>query len=250
MPIALITFDGDDTLWDFESAMRHALEHAAQLMTSWGLQIDGRAPSLDDLLVDRTVVGQAHRGARMTMERLRWLAFARSMARAGSPDCSDLVAVLYDQFMEIRHERVRLFDDTLAALEGLWGRYTLALITNGNTDLERLGLGRVFDLALSAQTCQVWKPDSQIFLLAARTLSIQPAHVVHVGDAQREDVAGAQAAGMRAVWINRRAVPRDVWCEPDAEIRDLSELPPLLAHLEQANPSPRVTGGTGLQPQG
>ncbi len=249
MPIALITFDGDGTLWDFESAMRHGLEHAAQMMTSWGLQIDGHAPSLDDLLTDRIAVGREHHGAGLTMERLRWLAFTRSLARAGSPDRSDLVAMLYDQFMAIRHERVCLFDDTLAALAGLRGRYRLALITNGNTDLDRLGLDGVFDLVLHAQTCQVWKPDPQIFLLAARTLDIQPVHVVHVGDAQREDVAGAQAAGMRAVWLNRHAAPQDAWCEPDGEIHHLSELPALLAHLEPANPSWRVTEGNGLQPQ-
>lgn len=250
MPIALITLDGDGTLWDFETAMRHALEHAAHLMAGWGLQIDGHAPSLDDLLADRVAVGREHCGEGLTMERLRWLAFARSMARAGHPDRSERIAVLYQRFMEIRHDGVRLFDDTLAALTDLRRQRMLAVITNGNTDLGRLGLDGMFDLVLSAQTCQIWKPDPRIFQLAASTLDIQPAHAIHVGDDQREDIAGAQAAGMRAVWINRRAATREAWCEPDGEIRDLSALPAILDRLEQADPAPRVAGGKGLTPRG
>ncbi len=37
-------------------------------------------------------------------------------------------------------------DDALATLEELRGRRKLAVITNGNTDLDRLGLGGMFDL--------------------------------------------------------------------------------------------------------
>ena len=184
------------------------------------------------------------------MERLRWLAFARSMARAGYPDRSDRIAVLYQRFMELRHDEVRLFDDTLAALADLRRQRLLAVITNGNTDLGRLGLEGMFDLVLSAQSCQLWKPDPQIFRLAASTLDVPPAHAVHVGDAQREDIAGARAAGMRAVWVNRRAATRETWCEPDGEIRELSELPSLLDRLEQAELAPRVTDGNGLPPRG
>jgi putative hydrolase of the HAD superfamily len=248
MPIALITLDGDGTLWDFETAMRHALAHVAQMMTSWGLQIDGHEPSLDDLLADRDAVGREHRHEGLTMERLRWLAFARSMARAGLPDRGDRIDALYRQFMELRHDGVRLFDDALAALEDLRRCCKLALITNGNTDPGRLGLDGIFDLVLSAQACKLWKPDPQLFRLAASSLGVQPAHVVHVGDHQRADIAGARSAGMRAVWVNRRAAPREAWCEPNAEIHDLSELSSVLDCLEQDDPAQRVTCGAGLLP--
>jgi putative hydrolase of the HAD superfamily len=248
MPIRLVTFDGDGTLWDFETAMHHALAHAAQVMTSWGLQIDGHAPTLDDLLADREAVGREHRGEGLTMERLRWLAFARSLARAGLSGRRDRITVLYQQFMELRHDGVRLFADVPAALEELRRRRKLAVITNGNTDLERVDLGGMFDLVLTAQACQIWKPDPQIFRLAASTLDVPPAQVVHVGDNQRTDIAGARSAGMRAVWVNRRGAARAAWCEPDAEIHDLSELPASLDHLEQADPTQRLKGGAGLLP--
>jgi FMN hydrolase / 5-amino-6-(5-phospho-D-ribitylamino)uracil phosphatase len=249
-PITLITLDGDGTLWDFETAMRQALEQTAQVMALWGLHIDGHNPSLTDLLADREAVGREHGGEGLTMERLRWLAFERSMARAGLPDRSDRIDALYQRFMELRHDRVRLFDDALAALETLRKRRKLALITNGNTDVNRLGLAGMFDAVISAQACQFWKPDPRIFRLATSTLGVEPMHVVHVGDQQREDIEGARTAGMRAVWINRRSAPREAWCAPDAEIRDLSELPSVLDHLEQAGPTKCVNGANCRLPRG
>lgn len=236
MQIKLITLDGDGTLWDFESAMLHALQHAAKLMRSWRLHIDGHDPSVEDLLGDREVVGQEHHGEGLTMERLRWLAFERSLARAGVPNRTDLTLSLYQLFMHHRHDGVRLYDDTLPSLENLRGSRKIALVTNGNTDLRRLGLDGMFDVVISAQTCHFWKPDPRIYWSAITELELQPIEAVHAGDQQRDDIQGARAAGLRTVWVNRRSAPKEAWCEPDAEIRSLLELPLVLDHLEQAGP--------------
>lgn len=234
MPTELITFDGDGTLWDFEAAMFPALEHAARLMTSWGLHIDGHDPSLEDLLGDRDAVGREHHGEGLTLERLRWLAFERSLARAGLLNRTDRIDALYQRFMALRHEGVRLYDDALPSIKELRKRRKLALITNGNTEPVRLGLEGMFDTVISAQACRLWKPDRRIFWLAATELGVSPGQAVHVGDHQREDIQGAQTAGLRTVWINRRSAPKEAWSQPDAEIRDLSELASVLDRLEHA----------------
>jgi putative hydrolase of the HAD superfamily len=51
---------------------------------------------------------------------------------------------------------------------------------------------------------------------------------VHVGDHALDDIAGAQQAGMRAIWFNPKRVawPHDY--HPDAQIHSLAELPKLL----------------------
>jgi 2-haloalkanoic acid dehalogenase type II len=237
----LVTLDGDGTLWDFESAMLNALERTAQQMTRWNLQIDGREPSRDDLLADREAVGREHAGAGMTMERLRWLALERSLTRAGVPNRPDLVETLYRQFMEIRHEGVRLFDDALSALLELRRQRKVALVTNGNTDLRRLGMDVMFDIVTVAQECQLWKPDPRIFQLPLAQLRLLPAQAIHVGDHQRHDVHGASAAGLCTVWVNRRSALQKPWCAPDAEIQDLSELPTVLDQLERASADNELT---------
>jgi putative hydrolase of the HAD superfamily len=46
-----------------------------------------------------------------------------------------------------------------------------------------------------------------------------------VGDTWETDIAGAMAAGLRTVWLNRHGVPRPAGSPaPDAEIQALPEL--------------------------
>ena len=53
-----------------------------------------------------------------------------------------------------------------------------------------------------------------------------------MGDKQFEDVKGARGVGMSVVWINRRAEPLNPDLPtPDAEIRNLLELPEILERL-------------------
>ena len=45
----------------------------------------------------------------------------------------------------------------------------------------------------------------------------------------RNDVGGAQAVGIRAVWVNHHQVRNETSIQPFAEITELSELPDVLA---------------------
>jgi putative hydrolase of the HAD superfamily len=58
-----------------------------------------------------------------------------------------------------------------------------------------------------------------------------PAQWVHVGDELPLDIGGAQAYGMRAVWLNRYGEANDGEHVPDAEIASLDELPGVVARL-------------------
>jgi putative hydrolase of the HAD superfamily len=55
------------------------------------------------------------------------------------------------------------------------------------------------------------KPDPAIFAVALSALDVLPADALHVGDQHDEDVAGAQAAGVHALLIDRTpgASPHD-----------------------------------------
>jgi FMN phosphatase YigB (HAD superfamily) len=54
---------------------------------------------------------------------------------------------------------------------------------------------------------------------------------VHIGDHPTDDIAGAQRAGLRAIWYNPQGKPWDADHRPDAEIASLAELPMLLRTL-------------------
>jgi len=84
--------------------------------------------------------------------------------------------------------------------------------------------GLAFTAVVTSEDVGAYKPDRAMFTRALAALGLGADEVLHVGDSINADVRGAQAAGIRAAWINRRgqAVPEDA---PLAyEISDLAGL--------------------------
>jgi putative hydrolase of the HAD superfamily len=103
----------------------------------------------------------------------------------------------------------------------------LGLITNGSISMQSrklqcLALSPLFDTILISDAEGISKPDRQIFHRALARLDTQPTQAVFVGDHPEVDVAGAQAAGMRAVWRRAPSVSRLV--EADGVIEELGDL--------------------------
>jgi HAD superfamily hydrolase (TIGR01549 family) len=79
------------------------------------------------------------------------------------------------------------------------------------------------------------KPRREIFEAVAQGLGLEPREILHVGDSLAADVAGAQAIGMRTVWLTRRIrepeseLARHVGPRPDFALDDLRDLPVLMA---------------------
>jgi HAD superfamily hydrolase (TIGR01509 family) len=93
---------------------------------------------------------------------------------------------------------------------------------------QHLGMTGLVDTIVLSADVGYRKPSPLIFSLVLKDLDTEARHAVFVGDRQREDIAGANQAGMRTVRI-REHVDDDsgIW-EADAVIEELSELPRLL----------------------
>jgi FMN phosphatase YigB (HAD superfamily)/membrane-associated phospholipid phosphatase len=153
---------------------------------------------------------------------------------------------------------VRAVDGAQDALRRLRPHYRLLVATNaddsGERDvlaaLSRVGLDGLVEGVVSSRDVGARKPDAVFYraalLRAGRAgLPLAPACAVMVGDSWPNDAAGAQAAGLRAVWLNpSRARRPDGAAAPDAEIRKLADLPQALARLSGAAPvaPPRRAG--------
>jgi putative hydrolase of the HAD superfamily len=59
----------------------------------------------------------------------------------------------------------------------------------------------VFDTVVYSCSCGLLKPDPQIYRLALGDLEVDPADAMFVGDGANDELAGAEAVGMRAVQI-------------------------------------------------
>jgi putative hydrolase of the HAD superfamily len=126
----------------------------------------------------------------------------------------------------------RLFPDAMPTLSSMRAAgLKLGLITNGSfrmqsRKLECVALTATFDTVLISDAEGISKPDVRIFLRALERLEVKPAAAAFVGDHPEVDIAGARAAGLRAIW--RRDPRRSGTVEADAVIDQLDDLVALL----------------------
>jgi putative hydrolase of the HAD superfamily len=159
-------------------------------------------------------------------------AWTRGLASLGidDPALADELAAAYITERRKRHE---LFPETRAVLDRLRGRYALAVVSNGVRDIQydklnATGITDYFDAVVISADLGIGKPDPALVIEALNRLDAPPADAVLVGNSLKRDIGAARAAGVRAVWINREDASPDDEAAPDATIRDLTELLPLL----------------------
>lgn len=195
-----LTLDLDDTLWPIWPT----IARAETTLQGW---LEARAPrtaAAHDLAAMRRLRAQVAIDSpdlSHDLSALRRESIRRALAAAGDDEA--LAHEAFEVFFAER-QRVDCYHDVMPALERLAGRYTLMALTNGNADLERVGLAAWFRGGfIGAREFGVAKPDPRIFLAACERLGCAPGEVLHVGDDPLLDVAGAQSAGLHAGWIER-----------------------------------------------
>jgi HAD superfamily hydrolase (TIGR01509 family) len=222
----LVTFDGDDTLWALEPVVEGALEDACR---AFAAAFPATPVTREHLLADRLAV-QDELPPGSDLRAYRRAAYRRRVdLLGGGPDA--LVDELAGRFHALRSSLIEPYPDALAALERLAPTSQLGFISNGNADVEATPFAGRFAFRLHALVHGPSKPDVGMFVHALARSGV-PAHAaVHVGDSLACDVAGAQAAGFRAVWLNRGGVPNETSVRPDAEIASLAELDAIVEAL-------------------
>ena len=164
-------------------------------------------------------------GASVSLE-----AWRRALQACGCREES-VARLAADTHAQLSRSAYCLFSDVLDFLATVTGAHVpLALITNGASDTQRdklsaLGIESWFDSVVISGEVGIAKPSSTIFELALGNLTVDKEAVCHVGDSLVTDVAGANAAGLTSIWLNRTGVLRtEDDPEPDIEIRLLSDL--------------------------
>jgi putative hydrolase of the HAD superfamily len=106
--------------------------------------------------------------------------------------------------------------------------------------MRREGVLDYFDTTIFSDEVGYGKPDTQIFLTAAKKLGLEPRDILHVGDNIETDVRGAQSAGMKTLLFDyevpsgfreqpsllvlTRASDSNRSVKPDGRIESLSEI--------------------------
>ncbi len=253
-PPRALLLDLDGTLLD-DGWHRVAITRACR-------EIAGALPGLD---ADR--LAEANAGAwddywpriehrwmlgRLSGADVRREVWRRTLRTCGFEDGS-LALRAAETFYGLCRDAYRLYDD----VEGLVAAarradISLAVITNGAPDDQReklrtLGIEDWFGAIVISGEIGVGKPDPAVFRRALQGLGVEAGAAWHVGDLLGADVAGANAAGVGSVWLNRPGASRgEADPVPDLEVRSLSEVVRRLAverliHREVEDPPDPAT---------
>jgi putative hydrolase of the HAD superfamily len=99
-------------------------------------------------------------------------------------------------------------DKLIETLEYLYGKFRLAIITNGssymqNKKIDKLGIRKYFKEIIISNDVGIKKPGKAIFILCCNRLNVDPSEALYIGDNYEIDIMGAIGAGLNAIWINK-----------------------------------------------
>ena len=216
-----ISLDLDDTLWPIWPV----IERAEAALHAFLVERCPRTADQFPVLIMRELrdrIATQYPELAHDFTQQRKLSLAEALRSAGDDEAH--VEAAFEAFYSARNA-IEFYPDALAALDRLAARWPIAALTNGNADLQRIGIADRFAVFVTAREAGHSKPDAPIFHTTCTRLGMAPHEVLHVGDDPLLDIVGAARAGMRTCWINRREAkwPIDL-PSPDLQFTSLDRL--------------------------
>jgi HAD superfamily hydrolase (TIGR01549 family) len=221
-PPRAVLFDLDDTLWPIGPV----IAQAEVVLYDWLKENTpevARQFTIETLREHRMALLEQEPRLRLDLGALRRAGLAHAFELAGADPARLDSAMLH---YTAARNAVTLYDDVLPGLMRLQDKVLVGSISNGNANLEVIGLAHHFKVSLAAATFGHAKPEAAIFHAACEALGVAPSEAIYVGDDLQLDVVGAQNAGLRAVWMNRQASAAHLeqGVHPDAVCTSFAEL--------------------------
>jgi len=218
----VVFLDADGTLFDFERAQADAVR---------GLFADRDIAQLDGLdeayaEINASLWKDYEKGL-VTHEFLAVERFRRLFSRFGIGVDPTEVGRAYPSYLA---NSSVLFPGAEEICAWLSERYTLAIITNGMTAVQRGRIARspiaryIAELVISEEVgCK--KPDAAIFEIAAgRVHCGDKSRMLIVGDSLSSDILGGKNFGIDTCWLNASGAPKPADILPTFEIVNLPAL--------------------------
>lgn len=198
--VKALTFDVFGTVVDWRSSViaeGEALGKAKGLKVDWAQFADawrgGYGPSMDRVRKGElpwTNIDTLHR---MVLDRL--------LSEFG---VTGLTGAEKDHFNRVWH-RLKPWPDAVDGLTKLKRRYIIATLSNGNVALlanMAKFAGLPWDVVLSAELVRHYKPDREVYQMAADLLGLKTAEVMMVA-AHKGDLRAAASTGMQTAFVTR-----------------------------------------------
>ncbi len=224
-----VLIDLDDTILDFQKSERVALSETFDRL--------GLTPT-DEILDRYHVINREQwelleRGKitrSQVLERRFTLLFEEYHLKVPSKE----VQALYEELLGNMHFFV---EGAWELLENLSASYTLHLVTNGTSHIQRrrlqhAGILPFFSNIFISHEIGFNKPDPRYFEFCFSHIpNFQKETAVIVGDSLSSDIRGGNSVGVKTCWFNPTHNHTDGIATPDHEFDSLYALPPLLQQL-------------------
>lgn len=227
----VVCFDLDDTLWAVDPVIEAA---NAAMFAELGRLVPGFSKhfSAEQWPALRAEVCALHPTLVHSVTALRRQVISLMLERLGHQG-EQAQAWLEQAFACFRQARnqVTLFADAEPMLQCLQKLgYRLGVFSNGNANLDAIGIAHYFDWVLNADQVGAAKPDAAAFAAIEQAAGCAAERILYVGDSYQHDVVGAAAAGMRSFWLNPQQLPCPARCQPDYQSQELAQLPSLISY--------------------
>jgi len=221
---ATVLFDAGGVLLDLDYAFLKRLLDARHVATT--VSELSASESIARTTIDRRV----REGGR-TSEAWRDY-FRILLTRVGAPPegTEEIIDTLAEAHLRVGLWTVAI-DDAVATVRALkQAGHRLGVVSNAEgrveRDLDGAGYAGLFDTVVDSHLVGVEKPDPAIFRIALERMRVDPETTVFLGDVPAVDIAGARAAGLTAVLLDRH----DLYPNVDVpRLRSIAELPDWLS---------------------
>ena len=231
MTIKSISFDLDDTLWPL---MPNIVE-AEKTTNEWIKDnFPGTAVLLgkQDVIEIRDKLIKEDPNLMNQISDLRKLMFYELNIRAGygKEESENMAEEAFEIYFKGRNA-VTFYEGVIETLELLKNDYSLGVVTNGNADLQVIGIDNLFDYIFSAADLNAHKPDPVMFEAVINRTGLRAEEICHIGDHPINDVKASLDFGMTPIWFNYEKASFPLEGIEVAEFSDWNSLPDLIKKL-------------------
>ena len=221
----IISFDLDDTLWPVKPVIDHAESTLYQWFGKKYPKVTKKYTQEDIRIFRKPILDEFE-------EMMHDLTFVRRQIILRMANSCDYPEDMVDEAMTIykkARNAVTFYDDVLPSLEKLHKIFLLVAVTNGNADIERIGISQFFEHVFRSAELGIAKPNPGVFIAVSDFFQVKPERILHIGDDPVRDIQAAQYHGMETVWLNRenQKWPKDMQ-RPGHIVNNLFEFVDLL----------------------
>jgi 2-haloacid dehalogenase len=229
--VRAVALDLDNTVIDFSASREAGLDAVLARIAKQGYTVD-RAK----FLARHQALVKAEDGLYLT--KGTWMQVGErfaTLAREYGLPSDGFVAALAELYTETRLGHLKMFPESVAALEALKAKYPLYLVTNGppasqHREIEATGVSPYFRRMFVCEDYAMRKPNPAMFEKIRAEAGVANEAMMIAGDVFEADIEVPRKLGWRTVWVvrddkERAAADRS---RADAVVRSIGELPALL----------------------